>query len=128
MLGTNYRVFNGIDSTLAYNLQALIKILFQYQNNFDEEYLKKVYRLFLLILGISEEIVKSLNLSLEDIKYDEQRKVILPSSDIVSKYAEKADGREFENWVTKELSEIFMERKVSQTITEDAPLLSFTIE
>lgn len=41
MLGTNYRVFNGIDSTLAYNLQALIKILFQYQNNFDEEYLKK---------------------------------------------------------------------------------------
>lgn len=111
MLGTNYRVFNGIDSTLAYNLQALIKILFQYQNNFDEEYLKKVYRLFLLILGISEEIVKSLNLSLEDIKYDEQRKVILPSSDIVSKYAEKADGSEFENWVTKELSEIFMERK-----------------
>lgn len=128
MLGTNYRVFNGIDSTLAYNLQALIKILFQYQNNFDEEYLKKVYRLFLLILGISEEIVKSLNLSLEDIKYDEQRKVILSSSDIVSKYAENADGSEFENWVTKELPEIFMERKVSQTITEDAPLLSFTIE
>lgn len=128
MLGTNYRVFNGIDSTLAYNLQALIKILFQYQNNFDEEYLKKVYRLFLLILGISEEIVKSLNLSLEDIKYDEQRKVILSSSDIVSKYAENADGSEFENWVTKELSEIYMERKVSQTITEDAPLLSFIIE
>ncbi len=37
-----------------------------------------------MILGISEEIVKSLNLSLEDIKYDEQRKVILSSSDIVS--------------------------------------------
>ena len=89
MLGTNYRVFNGIDSTPAYNLQALIKILFQYQNKFDEEYLKKVYRLFSLILGISEEIAKSLNLSLEDIKYDEQRKVILPSSDIVCKYAER---------------------------------------
>ena len=40
----------------------------------------------------------------------------------------RADGREFEDWVTKELSEIFTERKVSQTITEDAPLLSFTIE
>lgn len=40
----------------------------------------------------------------------------------------RSDGREFENWVTKELSEIFTERKVSQTITEDAPLLSFTIE
>ncbi|MDE5818864.1 MAG: restriction endonuclease subunit S [Lachnospiraceae bacterium] len=40
----------------------------------------------------------------------------------------RLDGREFENWVTKELSEIFTERKVSQTITEDAPLLSFTIE
>lgn len=40
----------------------------------------------------------------------------------------RTDGSEFENWVTKELSEIFTERKVSQTITEDAPLLSFTIE
>ncbi len=89
MMDKNYRVFNGIDSTPAYNLQALIKILFQYQNNFDEKYLKKVYRLFSLILGISEEIVKSLDFRLEDIKYDEQQKVILPSSDIVSKYAEK---------------------------------------
>lgn len=40
----------------------------------------------------------------------------------------KTDESEFENWVTKELSEIFTERKVSQIITEDAPLLSFTIE
>ena len=40
----------------------------------------------------------------------------------------RADGREFENWVTKELWEILTERKVSQTITEDVPLLSFTIE
>lgn len=40
----------------------------------------------------------------------------------------RTDGREFENWVTKALSAIFTERKVSQTITEDAPLLSFTIE
>lgn len=40
----------------------------------------------------------------------------------------REDGSEFENWVTKELSEIFTERKVSQTITDDAPLLSFTIE
>lgn len=40
----------------------------------------------------------------------------------------RTDGSEFENWVTKELSEIFTERKISQTITEDAPLLSFTIE
>ncbi len=40
----------------------------------------------------------------------------------------RTDGSEFENWITKELAEIFTERKVSQTITEDAPLLSFTIE
>lgn len=40
----------------------------------------------------------------------------------------RADGSEFENWITKKLSEIFTERKVSQTISEDAPLLSFTIE
>lgn len=40
----------------------------------------------------------------------------------------RSDGSEFEDWITKELSEIFTERKVNQTITEDAPLLSFTIE
>ncbi len=59
MMGSNYRVFNGIDLTPAHNLQALIRVLFQYQNTFHEEYLRKVYRLFSLILGISEEIVRS---------------------------------------------------------------------
>lgn len=89
MLGANYRVFNGIDSTPAYNLQALIRVLFQYRNMFDESYLKKVYRLFSLILGISEEIVKSMGYNMENIKYDEQRKVILPSSSVINSYAEK---------------------------------------
>lgn len=65
MLGSNYRVFNGIDSTPSHNLQALIRVLFQYQNMFNEKYLRKVYRLFLLLLGISEEIIKSLGISSE---------------------------------------------------------------
>lgn len=89
MMGSNYRVFNGIDLTPAHNLQALIRVLFQYQNTFHEEYLRKVYRLFSLILGISEEIVRSLNIDLHNVKYDEQRMVILPSSEAINCFAEK---------------------------------------
>lgn len=89
MMGSNYRVFNGIDITPAYNLQVLIRVLFQYQNMFNEEYLKKVYRLFSLILGISEEIVRSLGINLDNVKYDEQRKIILPPSDVIYYFAEK---------------------------------------
>lgn len=35
--GNNYRVFNGIDNTPAYNLQVLIRILFQYKNDYPNE-------------------------------------------------------------------------------------------
>lgn len=89
MLGTNYRVFNGIDSTPTHNLQTLIRVLFQYQNTFHEEYLRKVYRFFSLILGMSEEIVRSLKIDFHNVKYDEQRMVILPSNDIINCFAEK---------------------------------------
>lgn len=89
MMGSNYRVFNGIDITPAYNLQSLIRVLFQYQNTFNEEYLTKVYRLFSLILGISEEIVSGLGINCDDVKYDEQRMVILPSSNDINCFAEK---------------------------------------
>lgn len=87
MLGANYRVFNGIDETPAYNLQMLIRVLFLYRNDFDERYLKKVYKLFTFILGISEEIVRTLNLSIDKIKYDEQRMVILPSGEEIKRFA-----------------------------------------
>lgn len=89
MMGSNYMVFNGIDSTPSHNLQVLIRVLFQYQNKFNEEYLRKVYRLFSLILGISEEIVRNLGINLDNVKYDEQRMVIMPSSDAVNRFAEK---------------------------------------
>lgn len=85
----NYRVFNGIDAMPAYNLQSLIRVLFQYQNQFDENYLKKVYRLFSFILGLSEEIAKKLGIDVRNIKYDEQHMVILLSNDDVKKYAEQ---------------------------------------
>lgn len=85
--GNNYRVFNGIDSTPAYNLQALVRILFQYQNDYSEEYLGKCSRLLAFILGISEEIVSALALNIEDINYDENHMIILPSSEKIEYFA-----------------------------------------
>ena len=38
------------------------------------------------------------------------------------------DGTEFPRWEEKQLQKIFVERNEIQTITDDAPLLSFTIE
>ena len=53
--GRNYRVFNGIDITPAFNLQTVIRVLFFYKNDYSPEYLEKTNRLFSLLLGLSEE-------------------------------------------------------------------------
>ena len=86
--GENYRVFNGIDVTPAYNLQSLIKVLFGYTNNINYEYLKKVNRLFALILGVSENIARQLGISVENSLYNEEQKIIVPAGEIVRRNAE----------------------------------------
>ena len=50
MNGQNFTVFNGIDVTPAYSLQALIRVLFGYANTFNPEYLEKVKRKELFVL------------------------------------------------------------------------------
>ncbi|MBQ8118307.1 MAG: restriction endonuclease subunit S [Lachnospiraceae bacterium] len=40
----------------------------------------------------------------------------------------REDGTDYPDWKSKQLQSIFIERNETQTITEDAPLLSFTIE
>lgn len=40
----------------------------------------------------------------------------------------REDGTDYPDWKSKQLHSIFIERNETQTITEDAPLLSFTIE
>ncbi len=84
---SNYRVFNGIDITPAYNLQSMIRILFGYQNEFPTEYLDKVNKLFALILGISEEIAQKIDSRLDNAEYDESRRIIIPSGETVRSYA-----------------------------------------
>lgn len=86
--GCNYRVFNGIDSTPAYNLQALIRILFLYNNDYSEDFLKRCSVLLAFVLGVSEETVRTLSLDISDIKYDEQHMVVLPESNMIEYYAD----------------------------------------
>lgn len=86
--GENHRVFNGIDITPAYNLQALIRALFGYRNNFDFEYLEKVNRLFAFLLGISEEVARSQNIRFDKVRYSEERRVIIPDSGVVRQNAD----------------------------------------
>ena len=40
----------------------------------------------------------------------------------------REDGTDFPEWETRQLHNVFVERNETQTIAEDAPLLSFTIE
>ena len=40
----------------------------------------------------------------------------------------REDGTDYPEWEEKKLQDVFVERNETQTITEDAPLLSFTIE
>ncbi len=78
--GGNYRVFNGLDITPAYNLQAMIRVLFGYSNNYNSDFLAKIYRLYSLLLTISERIVSASGITLENAVYSEERKIIIPSA------------------------------------------------
>lgn len=40
----------------------------------------------------------------------------------------REDGTDYPEWETRQLHNVFVERNETQTIAEDAPLLSFTIE
>lgn len=86
--GNNYRVFNGIDYTPAYNMQSLIRVLFFYHNSFAFDYLEKVHILFTLLLTISEEIACKSNIDLSTAKYSEEKKVIIPPGKAVRENAE----------------------------------------
>ena len=85
--GHNYRVFNGIDITPAYNLQSMIRILFGYSNNYNSDYLAKTFRLYSLLLSISEKIVFESGITLENAIYSEDRMIIIPSAEKVKEYA-----------------------------------------
>lgn len=88
MLMDNFTVFNGIDNTPAYNLQMLIDILFNYKNDFPIEYIKRIGKLVMFTLGLSEEIAKRINVQENECVSDEGKTVIIPNSEIVKKYAE----------------------------------------
>ena len=85
--GKNYLVFNGIDITPTYNLQTLIKTIFGYDNGFCPEYLKKVGILFALLLELSDKIASATKITLSSAKYNEDKKVILPSHETIEKNA-----------------------------------------
>lgn len=88
MFMDNYKVFNGVDRTPAYNLQMLIDTLFFYKNDFPEEYLRKVRKLIMMILIISDELACKINLRDIDAVYDKNEKVImLPDSNNIKEYA-----------------------------------------
>lgn len=74
MLMDNHTVFNGIDNTPAYNLQMLINILFNYQNDFPQEYLQKVGKIIMMLLGMSDELAYRINVGDADIVSEEGKK------------------------------------------------------
>ena len=76
MFMDNYKVFNGVDRTPAYNLQMLIDTLFFYKNDFPEEYLRKVRKLIMMILIISDELACKINLRDIDAVYDKNKKLL----------------------------------------------------
>lgn len=83
----NHTIFNGIDNTPAYNLQMLIDILFNYRNDFPEEYLQKVGKLIIMVLGMSDELAYRINVRFINIVPDEGKKVVLPDSSKIKEYA-----------------------------------------
>lgn len=83
----NYRVFNGIDQTPAYNLQQMINALLSVRTTFPEEFIKKISLLTSLILQISESIVQSIDEIENNHREDEDIKLYIPANDILKTYS-----------------------------------------
>ena len=64
MFHKNYLVFNGIDQTPAYNLQNMIRIIFEYQNDFPDDFIQCVHKLYVFVLGVSDGIAQRINASI----------------------------------------------------------------
>lgn len=100
MFHKDYTVFNGIDQTPAYNLQNLIKVLFEYKNEFSNEFLMKIHKLCSFVLEISDGIAKKANVNLENTISDDERLLIIPAAEKVQDYSETVtiDGDYFDKF------------------------------
>ena len=101
MIDENYIVFNGIDYCTSFNLQNLIDILFFYVNDYHNEFIIKIRKLFDLLLEISDEIAQKMNLSFDNIKYDESKKIIIPNATAIENYSRfvRIDYNRFNNFL-----------------------------
>ena len=100
MFHKNYTVFNGIDQTPAYNLQNLVKVLFEYKNDFPEDFLMKIHKLHSFVLEVSDSIAKRVKVNISNYIADEGRKLIIPVADKVQEYSEYVtiDGYYFDEF------------------------------
>lgn len=88
MFHKNYTVFNGIEQTPAYNLQNLVKILFEYKNDFSEDFLMKIYKLYSFVLEVSDSIAERVKVNITNAISDEERRLIIPVAEKVQEYSE----------------------------------------
>ncbi|MDF2844509.1 MAG: hypothetical protein K0R00_2935 [Herbinix sp.] len=100
MFHKDYTVFNGIDQTPAYNLQNLIKILFECKNEFSNEFLMKIHKLCSFILEISDSIAEKANVNFGNTISNNERLLIIPAAEKVQEYSQTItiDGDYFDKF------------------------------
>lgn len=87
MFHKNYLVFNGIDQTPAYNLQNMIRIIFEYQNDFPDDFIQCVHKLYVFVLGVSDGIAQRINASNTNNDIEENNRLFVPNSEIINECA-----------------------------------------
>lgn len=85
---SQFYVFNGIDNNSSFILQSLIRVLFDYKNDFSNEYLNKTLSLISMILSLSDYVFKQLNIDTSIIEYDENKCILVPSGNIIEELSE----------------------------------------
>lgn len=78
----NYRIFTGIDRNLGYNLQHFLNVLFLNNSPLanNKDYVKRCRLMSTFIFSISEDIAKTINFDLIDLKHYEQINVVFLNS------------------------------------------------
>ena len=84
----DYWIFPGINTSIGYNLQKLINVIFRNTNSFNKDFKNKCYLMIRTILSISNSIIEDLGYGIDTLDHYKQPEVDIPSSNRLKELSE----------------------------------------
>ncbi len=87
----------------------MIRIIFEYQNDFPDDFIRCIHKLYAFVLGVSDAIAQRINAS---NKNEENDKLFVSNSETINKYTNLVtiDGNYFDEFFGATDTKKFIER------------------